>query len=56
MLRIGYPIAAVPLGQLSYNGRPFGLCLVAREHDEGILLRFMAAFELLLPRRPTPPL
>ncbi|KAI1203982.1 amidase signature enzyme [Nemania serpens] len=52
----GYPIAAVPLGQLRYNGRPFGLCLVARGHDEGILLRFMAAFELLLPPRPTPQL
>ncbi|KAI1119428.1 amidase signature enzyme [Nemania sp. NC0429] len=50
----GYPLAAVPLSRLRYNGRPFGLCLVAREHEEGILLRFMAAFESLLPPRPTP--
>ncbi|KAK3395178.1 amidase signature domain-containing protein [Podospora didyma] len=41
----GYPIATVPLGQLKYNGRPFGLCLVAKAHQEETLLRFMAAYE-----------
>ncbi|KAI0468028.1 amidase signature enzyme [Xylaria cf. heliscus] len=52
----GYPIAAVPLGQLSYNGRPFGICLVAQENEEKLLLRFMSAFELLFPPRPVPSL
>ncbi|KAK0708454.1 amidase signature domain-containing protein [Lasiosphaeris hirsuta] len=41
----GYPIATVPLGQLRYNKRPFGLCLMARAGDDEKLLRFMAAYE-----------
>lgn len=40
----GYPGATAPLGQLRYNGRPFGLCLLARQNDEQTLLRFMAAY------------
>lgn len=46
----GYPIATVPLGQLRYNGRPFGLCMVARANDEEALLRFMYAWSLLAER------
>ncbi|KAK0615178.1 amidase signature domain-containing protein [Bombardia bombarda] len=41
----GYPIATIPVGQLKYNGRPFGICLVAKENNEEVLLRFMAAYE-----------
>ncbi len=41
----GYPIATVPLGQLRYNNRPFGLCMVAKANNEELLLRFMAAWE-----------
>ncbi|KAK1825954.1 amidase signature domain-containing protein [Podospora conica] len=41
----GYPIATVPLGQLRYNDRPFGLCIIARENDEETLLRFMDIYE-----------
>jgi amidase len=53
----GYPIATVPLGQLRYNGRPFGICLVAKANYEEALLRFMAAWQLLMnPRRPVPAL
>ncbi|KAM7205425.1 Glutamyl-tRNA amidotransferase subunit A, mitochondrial [Naviculisporaceae sp. PSN 640] len=44
----GYPVATVPLGQLRYNKRPFGLCLVAGENQEAVLLRFMRAYESLL--------
>lgn len=44
----GYPIATVPLGQLDYNGRPFGICLMARENDEERLLGFMSAYERLM--------
>ncbi|KAM7192707.1 Glutamyl-tRNA amidotransferase subunit A, mitochondrial [Rhypophila sp. PSN 637] len=41
----GYPVATVPLSRLLYNKRPFGLCLVAGENQEHVLLRFMACYE-----------
>lgn len=41
----GYPVGTVPMSQLRYNGRPFGLCIVAKENDEEALLRFMCAYE-----------
>ncbi|KAH8647843.1 amidase signature domain-containing protein [Xylariales sp. PMI_506] len=50
----GYPVAAVPLGQLRCNGRPFGLCAVGRAHEEETLLRFMAAYEAVASPRPVP--
>ncbi|KAK0750692.1 amidase signature domain-containing protein [Schizothecium vesticola] len=51
----GYPIATVPLGQLRYNGRPFGLCVIARGDDEETLLRFMDMYESTVASpRPTP--
>lgn len=50
----GYPIATVPIGQLRYNNRPFGLCLVAKENEEDILLRFMNAYEKVAKPRPVP--
>ncbi|KAK1753888.1 Glutamyl-tRNA amidotransferase subunit A, mitochondrial [Echria macrotheca] len=52
----GYPVATVPLGQLRYNGRPFGLCLLAKEHEEASILQFMAAYEKAVPPRPVPDL
>lgn len=52
----GYPVAAVPLARLRYNGRPFGLCVIARAHGEEALLRFMAAYEAAMPARPVPEL
>ncbi|EHK18330.1 uncharacterized protein TRIVIDRAFT_68353 [Trichoderma virens Gv29-8] len=50
----GYPIATAPIGQLRYNGRPFGLCILARENQEELLLRFMAAYEAVAAPRPVP--
>ncbi|KAL7784150.1 amidase signature domain-containing protein [Trichoderma ceciliae] len=50
----GYPIATAPIGQLRYNGRPFGLCILARANDEESLLRFMAAYEVVAAPRPIP--
>ncbi|KAL1846491.1 hypothetical protein Daus18300_014241 [Diaporthe australafricana] len=50
----GCPIATVPLGQLTYNQRPFGLCLMAREGYEESLLRFMHLYESVAPARPVP--
>lgn len=51
---IGYPIATAPVGQLRYNGRPFGLSFLARANDEVSLLRFMAAYEAVVALRPVP--
>ncbi|RAO71686.1 uncharacterized protein BHQ10_007698 [Talaromyces amestolkiae] len=50
----GYPIATVPIGQLRYNNRPFGLCIVAKANDEETLLRFMSAYEKVAKPRPVP--
>ncbi|KAH8898126.1 amidase signature enzyme [Thozetella sp. PMI_491] len=50
----GYPTANVPLGTLSYNGRPFGLTLIAKAGREDVLLRFMSAYEATFPDRPVP--
>jgi amidase len=53
---LGYPIATVPLGKLRYNGRPFGLCLVAKEDEEDKVLQFMAAYEAVSAPRAVPEL
>ncbi|KAK6450034.1 amidase [Trichoderma asperellum] len=50
----GYPIATAPVGQLRYNGRPFGLSFLARANDEESLVRFMAAYEAVAAPRPVP--
>lgn len=53
-LPLGYPHITIPLGKLNYNGRPFGICVIARENDEAVLLRFMAAYESMTAPRPVP--
>ncbi|KAJ5673954.1 amidase signature enzyme, partial [Penicillium macrosclerotiorum] len=50
----GYPIATVPIGQLRYKSRPFGLCLVARADKEETLLQFMEEYEKIAQPRPVP--
>ncbi|XWW97643.1 hypothetical protein V2A60_005628 [Cordyceps javanica] len=50
----GYPVCVVPLSTLRYNGRPFGVCGIARGGDEEALLRFMAAYEAAMPGRAVP--
>ncbi|KAL6690460.1 amidase signature enzyme [Trichoderma pleuroticola] len=52
----GYPTANVPLGILSYNGRAYGTCLIAKAGEEETLLRFMNIYENTLPPRPVPDL
>ncbi|KAH6609834.1 hypothetical protein Trco_003180 [Trichoderma cornu-damae] len=49
---LGYPVAAMPLGYLDYNGRPHGLCAVARE--EGLLIQLQSAYEGAFPPRKPP--
>ncbi|KAL0263120.1 hypothetical protein SLS55_002096 [Diplodia seriata] len=41
----GYPLATAPLGALRSNGRPFGVAVTARAHEEGRLLHFLTAWE-----------
>ncbi|KAM0418935.1 hypothetical protein ACHAPT_012093 [Fusarium lateritium] len=50
----GYPLATVPVGQLRYNNRPFGLCLVGKANEEETLLQFMMAYEKVAKPRPVP--
>ncbi|KAK6201826.1 hypothetical protein LQW54_009321 [Pestalotiopsis sp. IQ-011] len=50
----GYPLAAVPLGQLEHNKRPFGLCIMAKANQEEKLLRFQAVYETAVAARPIP--
>ncbi|KAL6833448.1 amidase signature enzyme [Trichoderma sp. SZMC 28015] len=52
----GYPTANVPLEILSYNGRAYGICLIAKAGEEETLLRFMNVYENTLPPRPVPDL
>ncbi|GAB1193452.1 hypothetical protein APSETT444_002668 [Aspergillus pseudonomiae] len=47
-------VHASAAGQLRYNGRPFGLCLVARADEEGTLLQFMEVYEKVAKPRPVP--
>ncbi len=38
-------MAHVPLGYARLNGRPFGVCAMAGAYQEGLLIRFMSAWE-----------
>lgn len=51
---LGFPIATVPLDILNYNGRPFGLSIMAQEYREDLLFAFMKAWETSFPWRPIP--
>ena len=49
----GYPVATVPLGFADFNGRAFGMNLIARENEEEKLLQVMSAWEKTFgPRKP----
>lgn len=52
----GYPIACVPLGFAYFNGRPFGMLIIARANEERQMLELMAAWEMAFPwaRKPPP--
>ncbi|KAJ3575180.1 hypothetical protein NPX13_g4124 [Xylaria arbuscula] len=51
----GYPIASVPLGFSSYNGRPFGMEIMARNGEEGKIFEVMSAWEATFPEGRIPP-
>ena len=52
----GYPIATMPLGYLDYNGRAFGLCCIARAHQDALLIKAQSAWEKTFGPRLPPPL
>ncbi|RFU76890.1 amidase family [Trichoderma arundinaceum] len=55
-LTAGYPVATVPLGYLDFNGRPFGLQIAAKAHQEALLVQAQSACEATFPKRQPPPL
>ncbi len=51
----GYPIAAMPLSYLDFNGRAFGMVALARQHQEATLIKFLGAWDAeFQPRKPAP--
>ena len=52
----GYPLGNVPLGYARYNGRPFGLAIIAPPHREDLIIRVMAAWEAMFGPRKWPEL
>lgn len=51
----GYPIASVPLGFSSYNGRPSGMEILARNGEEEKVFRVMSAWKTSFPEARKPP-
>ncbi|KUJ21855.1 amidase family protein [Mollisia scopiformis] len=52
----GYPVASLPLGYSDFNGRPFGLQVFAKAHQEALLVRVQSAWEANFPKRQPPDL
>ncbi|RWA05000.1 hypothetical protein EKO27_g10101 [Xylaria grammica] len=50
----GYPIATIPLGVISEDGRPYGLGIMAQAGREDLMFQFMSAFEAHFPSRVLP--
>ncbi|KAI9727711.1 MAG: hypothetical protein M1828_005939 [Chrysothrix sp. TS-e1954] len=51
----GFPVATVPLGYAEFNGRAFGMNIIAESGSEGKILRIMAAWDAIIgPRKPPP--
>jgi amidase len=52
----GYAVGVVPLGYADFNGRAFGMNVIAGENGEAKILEFMSVWEATLPeaRRPPP--
>ncbi|KAI0532344.1 amidase signature domain-containing protein [Xylaria digitata] len=50
----GYPVGTMPLGYSVSNGRPFGMCIVARAGQEGKILRAMSAWDATIVKRKPP--
>ncbi|KAK3937830.1 amidase signature domain-containing protein [Diplogelasinospora grovesii] len=51
----GFPLCAMPLGYLDYNGRPFGVAATAGRNNDATLVQVMSAWEATFPKRKVPP-
>ncbi|KAI1317387.1 putative glutamyl-tRNA amidotransferase subunit A [Xylariaceae sp. FL0255] len=51
----GYPVAAMPLSYLTFNGRPLGLAALAGKNQDATLIKFLSAWEATFPPRKPPP-
>lgn len=51
----GYPVASIPLGFANFNGRAFGVQVLARSGEEDKILRAMSAWEATFPGSRQPP-
>ena len=51
----GFPTANLPLGFADFNGRGFGLHMIAPEHHEHKMLEIMAAWQTTFPEAIRPP-
>ncbi|KAK3291864.1 amidase signature domain-containing protein [Chaetomium fimeti] len=51
----GYPLCAMPLSYLDYNGRPFGVSAIAGRGRDDLLVKVMSAWEATFPGRKPPP-
>ena len=51
----GYPVATAPIPSYIHpNGRPFGIQIVGKAGQEGMILRFLAAWEATVGGHPLP--
>ncbi|KAL8903551.1 MAG: hypothetical protein Q9207_003856 [Kuettlingeria erythrocarpa] len=50
-----YPVASMPLGFADFNGRAFGVQVLAKHGQEDKILRVMAAWEATFPEGRVPP-
>lgn len=51
----GIAVGTVPVGFADFNGRAWGLCVIAGERGEGKILEVMSAWEKLFPEAQVPP-
>ncbi len=51
----GYPVGVVPLGFAEFNGRAFGINIIARNGEEHKILHAMSAWEATFPGARGPP-
>lgn len=51
----GYAVGSMPLGYANFNGRAFGMNIIAGENGEAKILEIMSAWERTFPGARKPP-
>ncbi|KAK3941391.1 amidase signature domain-containing protein [Diplogelasinospora grovesii] len=51
----GFPLCAMPLSYLDFNGRPFSVSAIAGRGQDALLVKVMSAWEATFPHRKPPP-